>query len=97
MERIKQYRLTGRGVFRRWAITSYWSPEWGGLRWFNISAPALALYCPWGHVHLRLWELFNRHSTDGHFWGVGLLQINRRFLFGHFFSGTSILFFGRVP
>ena len=48
------------------------------LQWFNISAPMWRL--PRGS-HLRFWNAFNRHSTGGHWWGLGLLQLGRRHLF----------------
>lgn len=60
------------------------------LRWFNISAP----YWLIGPVRLRLWNLFNRRAQDGHYWGLGLLQINGRHLLyiGH--SGVGLFFLG---
>jgi hypothetical protein len=51
-------------------------------RWFNISAPYVAVQ--WRRRHFfsfKLFSTFNKVSTEGHFWGVGLLQINRRHLF----------------
>lgn len=33
----------------------------------------------WGTV--RMWNLFNRRTTDGHFWGLGVAQIQSRHLF----------------
>lgn len=50
------------------------------LNWFNISAPYWRGF--------RLWNCFNRVTAkDGHWWGVGLLQIRNRHL----------LFVGRLP
>jgi hypothetical protein len=37
------------------------------LKWFNVSAPKIKT--------VRLWNLFNRVSDDGHYWGIGFLQI----------------------
>jgi hypothetical protein len=58
------------------------------LRWFNWSGPR---FCG-----VRLWNLFNRRSTDGHFWGVGILQWRKRHLcfIGH--CGVSVLFIGET-
>ena len=50
--------------------------------WFNASAPVWRVN---GRM-VRLWNLFKRRSTDGHWWGVGLLQIDSR----------SLLFVGRT-
>jgi hypothetical protein len=46
------------------------------LRWFNASAPM------WRHGGrmVRLWTLFNRRSTEGHWWGLGLVQVGNRHL-----------------
>ncbi len=44
--------------------------------WFNLSAPMVKV----GQRYVRLWNLFNRRSTDGHWWGVGLVQIGTRHL-----------------
>lgn len=50
--------------------------------WFNVSAPMWIVGWFRGHqVTLRLWNLFNRVSSEGHSWGVGLLQVGRRHLF----------------
>lgn len=51
-------------------------------RWFNISAPLWRIK----GQPVRLWNLFRRYSTEGHWWGVGLLQVGNRHL----------LFVGRV-
>jgi hypothetical protein len=58
--------------------------------WFNISTPHLVVR----GVFLKLFNCFNRRSTDGHFWGLGFLQVGHRHLFyvGH--SGVSIGFLG---
>lgn len=63
------------------------------LRWFNVGAPLIRV----GGRTVRLWNLFNRHTNEGdHWWGVGLLQVNRRHLFfvGH--CGISVLFAGQT-
>jgi hypothetical protein len=68
------------------------------MTWFNWSAPALVV----GHHNQRvayiwLWNLFNRVSDQGHWWGVGLLQINNRHLFYIGDAGVSILFLKALP
>lgn len=50
--------------------------------WFNASAKPLLIK----GRSVRLWNLFKRRSTEGHWWGVGLLQVGTRHL----------LFLGRV-
>jgi hypothetical protein len=69
------------------------------LHWYNISAPLWTIRLPRRrHLHICLWNLFNRRCADGdHYWGVGLLQIGHRHLFAVMFSGVSILFIGRIP
>lgn len=63
------------------------------LRWYNAGAPWLRV--PGTKFSLRLWNLFNRRSTDGHFWGVGIVQVGSRHLLyvGH--SGVSVAFVGQ--
>lgn len=62
------------------------------LSWFNWGSPWIRIK----GLNMRLWNLFNRRSVDGHFWGVGLGQVGNRHLFyiGH--SGKSILFCGKT-
>lgn len=62
------------------------------LCWFNWSAPVWRI----GRTRVRLWNLFNRRSTQGHWWGVGLLQIGKRHLLfvGH--DGVRALFLGET-
>ena len=93
------YLAVVRFWLRRWRLRLKWEPEWSSPRWFNIDGPMLSLFTPWRfHLYIRPWSLFNRRCADGdHYWGFGLLQINNRFLFAHMFSGTSILFIGRIP
>jgi hypothetical protein len=67
--------------------------RWEGHRWFNLSAP-------WFHrggLWVRLWNVFRRCSTDGHYWGIGILQVGQRHLLyiGH--SGAMLGFMGRKP
>jgi hypothetical protein len=52
-------------------------------RWFNVSAPYWRVTLPGrdDRTGVRLWNLFRRVSTDGHWWGVGLLQVGQRHLF----------------
>ncbi|MGH2352516.1 MAG: hypothetical protein ACRDI2_23790 [Chloroflexota bacterium] len=63
------------------------------MNWCNLSAPWLRV----GRLRIRLWNLFNRRSTEGHWWGVGLLQIGQRHLLfvGH--CGVRALFVGETP
>jgi hypothetical protein len=62
------------------------------LRWFNASSPALLV----GNVYLRAWNVFNRVCADGnHYWGIGVLQIQRRHLFYIGDSAVSVLFMGQ--
>ncbi len=95
---IQYAMLVTRSWLRRWRIRFEWRPTWDGPRWFNVDGPLLALYCPWFSLSMRPWAAFNRRCADGsHYWGFGLLQVNKRFLFAHMFSGTSVLFIGRIP
>lgn len=70
------------------------------LRWFNWSAREIAIRrrdrIRTLIAYVWLWNIFNRVSTHGHFWGVGVLQIKNRHLFyiGH--NGVSICFIGRT-
>jgi hypothetical protein len=68
------------------------------LRWFNWSAPGIPIRRGKRGIigYVWLWNLFNRVSTDGHFWGVGVLQIQNRHLFFIGDQGISILFIGRT-
>lgn len=55
--------------------------EWHNRRWFNLSPD----FIHWQLLSKRMplikwWNLFNKHSTWGHFWGIGLLQIGGRHL-----------------
>lgn len=52
------------------------------LKWFNVSAPMWLLPVRWRHWvdAVVLWNLFNRVSVDGHWWGVGVLQLGHRHL-----------------
>jgi hypothetical protein len=64
------------------------------MRWFNISAPVIRIR---GN-HIRLWNLFNRHTSDGdHWWGIGILQVNRRHLVFVGFCGVYFFFVGETP
>ena len=69
-----------------------WRFDFEGLNWFNVGSPALLL----NRLYIRAWNLHNRVSTDGHFWGIGILQISSRHLFyiGH--DSVSILFIGKT-
>ena len=60
--------------------------------WFNVSAPAFR--SPIGRV--RLWNLFRRVSTDGTWWGFGLLQIGSRHLLYVGEQGVRALFLGKT-
>jgi hypothetical protein len=63
------------------------------LAWFNVSAPWMRI----GRVNVKLWNFFNRVSTDGHWWGFGLLQIGKRHLLFVGFCGVRALFIGETP
>lgn len=64
------------------------------FRWFNISAPPVKIR----RQYVRLWNLFNRHTNDGeHWWGVGVLSINRRHLFFVGYCGVRVCFIGKTP
>lgn len=63
------------------------------LHWFNAGSPRLKI----AGRNVWLWNLFNRHTSDGdHWWGIGVLQIGQRHLLfvGH--CGISVLFIGRT-
>ena len=66
--------------------------------WFNWSAPEIPIrHRKRGIIaYVWLWNLFNRISTDGHFWGVGVLQIQNRHLLYIGYNGISICFIGRT-
>lgn len=62
-------------------------------RWFNLDGPSFKVM----GRRVRLWNAFNRHTNDGdHWWGFGVLQVNRRHLFFVAFSGVSVLFIGQT-
>jgi hypothetical protein len=86
-----------RDWLHRWRFKVEFDPEWDDSTWFSLSGPIVMLYTPWGSLFLRLWNAFNKVSTEGHYWGVGLLQIGHRHLFAVMFSGVSIAFIGRIP
>jgi hypothetical protein len=65
-------------------------------RWFNWSSPMIGLGQSGRRAYVRLWNLFNRCSADGHWWGLGILQIGNRHLFCVAHSGVSILFIGKT-
>ena len=70
-------------------------PAW--TTWFNWSSPMWLLPCrePWVRLPfrtVRLWNLFNRRSTEGHWWGVGLLQLGQQHLFLACDHGVCVLF-----
>jgi len=57
------------------------------LNWFNAGARIWRI----GRLNVRFWNLFNRRSTDGHFWGIGILQVNERHLLYIGFDKISAL------
>lgn len=64
-------------------------------RWFSVPSPMWRI--PGTRSRVRLWNCFNRHTSDGdHWWGFGVLQIGRRHLFCVAFSGISVLFIGQT-
>ena len=50
--------------------------------WFNASAPMWLMPVKWRRwvSSVRLWNLHNRRSSEGWWWGIGVLQIGRRHL-----------------
>ena len=60
--------------------------------WFNLSGKVFKMF----GKYCKLWNLFNRNSTIGHHWGIGVLQIGHRHLFFVGTAGVSIVFFGRT-
>ena len=62
------------------------------LKWFNISPDFFKLF----GQYIKLYNCFNRVSNDGHFGGVGILQVGRRHLFFVGSVGISILFIGET-
>jgi hypothetical protein len=64
--------------------------------WFNISAPYWVFHVGNRRVSMRLWNLFNRVTSDGqHWWGFGVLQIGKRHLFYIGYNSVSMLFVGQ--
>ena len=62
------------------------------FRWFNITIGERMLL----RRRFTLFELFNRHTADGeHWWGIGVLQIDQRWLFYVGYNSASILFIGQ--
>jgi hypothetical protein len=67
------------------------------MHWFNWGAREIAIRRNGNLIaYMWLWNLFNRVSTDGHFWGVGVLQIQNRHLSYIGSNGISICFIGRT-
>ena len=74
-------------------IKAYWRPTWGGLSWFNISAPDVHIAIGRWSAMIILWELFNRRYADGsHGWGFVLLNIGGRSLLSVTDQGARGLF-----
>lgn len=67
--------------------------ERSNWRWFNWSPPFFRV----GGRPVKLWNIFNRCSTEGHWWGVGVLQVGHRHLFFIGWCGVSIMFIGETP
>ncbi len=63
------------------------------LNWFNGSPPWLSI----GRLRIRLWNIHHRRAVEGHWWGVGLLQIGNRHLCYVGDAGIYLLFLGRTP
>ena len=62
--------------------------------WFNLGSSFIKL----GGENIKLWNFFNRLSTQDTWWGVGLLQIGTRHLLFAGHSGVCVGFvwiFGR--
>jgi len=62
-------------------------------QWFNLSTPRWRI----GRTGVRLFQVFNRVSTDGHWWGIGLLQVGKRHLLFIGSCGVRALFIGETP
>lgn len=45
------------------------------MNWFNLAISARIF-----GRRILPWNAFNRRSAEGHFWGLGILQIGRRHL-----------------
>lgn len=58
------------------------------FNWFNVSFGKVGSF--------KLFNLFNRVSTDGHWWGFGVFQYRRRHLFFIGTAGVSVLFIGQT-
>lgn len=58
--------------------------------WFNASPRFVKVR----GVNVRLWNLFNRNFVEGHWWGVGVLQIGSRHLF---YVGHDRVYIGFLP
>lgn len=67
------------------------------IRWFNLSAPRWTVRVLGHRVSVRLWNVFNRVSTEGHWWGVGVIQIGRRHLMYIDSAGVYVLWIGETP
>ena len=63
------------------------------LKWFNANPN---LNRTKKGTYWSLFNLFNRVSNQGHFWGFGVLQIGSRHLFFIGSEGVSILFIGKA-
>lgn len=63
------------------------------MTWFNWGAPAFRV----AGRRIVLWNGFNRLSTQGHWWGLGVLQIGNRHLLYVGDCGVRALFVGKTP
>jgi hypothetical protein len=75
------------------------------MNWFNVSCPRVILRTNRRQgIYVVLWNLFRRVTAeDGTWWGIGLLQIERRHLAYVGSSGLCLAFLwltgehGRAP
>lgn len=74
-----------------------WS--WDGWSWFNLGGPTFMIKRT-SHsrpIFVWFWNAFNRVTTEGHYWGFGILQIGNRHLFFVGNTGIRAFFLGRTP
>lgn len=69
--------------------------KYASLLWFNLGGPCFIVRKP-RTFFVWPWVLFNRVSTEAHWWGLGVLQVGKRALFYVGDGGVSFLFFGET-
>ena len=65
----------------------------GGVAWFNVSPGFFKIG---KSRNIKLWNLHVRDSTDGFWWGVGILQYGNRHLLFVGSAGVSVFFIGKT-